>query len=131
MQLKGDIRTVGELGDFCEGMKTNAQGGRTISYGGTALDSTHSLNPCGLLAHLYPMDIFTLTYDNSTVIPLQTTDLSLDGLKGNKFKAPTNAKDIQWIDVESDRFINWMQNPVGISFQILWGKFNYSIPKGK
>lgn len=46
-QLKGDDRTVKELGDFCENKATNAEGGRTTSYTGQALVSTAALNPCG------------------------------------------------------------------------------------
>ena len=68
--------------------------------------------------------------DKLTIYDIKTTGISLDQLKGKKFKRNPNSEQKQWIDVEHERFINWMQVPPGNSFQVLWGRIDEKIQKG-
>ena len=70
-------------------------------------------------------------HDTAGNIDMKTDNISLKGLQAKKYKKNKESTKKQWIDVESERFINWMQTPLGNTFDILWGRIDTNIPKGK
>lgn len=92
----------------------NYQSAKLISYTGVPLAKTaeSALNPCGLLADQYPGDTFTIKFKaNNTDIPLEVTDIAYKPLIAERFKRGPSTTDLQWVDPQSERFINWMQSP--------------------
>lgn len=68
-------------------------------------------------------------YKNLTEIPLDRTNLTWDGLKDNKFVSTNRSK--EWLDVTSDRFINWMMPNTYPSTYKGWFRPTQMILKGE
>ena len=87
-------------------------------------------SPCGLLARNYFNDTYNLTFNNGTYIKINETGISNKYLKNKFFKRRKNYKQLQWIDVENEHFINWMNVETFSNFRKLWGKINIDLEEG-
>lgn len=123
-QLQGDVLSVGSLDD-CDPIKTNADLGRTTSYGGTTLDPNAAANPCGLLAKSFFNDSFSING-----FTIDETGIAWESDKEDKFGKPPNSEDIQWIDPTNEHFIVWMRTAGMPDFRKLWGVIYTDIPVG-
>ena len=79
-------------------------------------------SPCGLLARSYFNDTYKLTYNNGTNIYINETGISDQYQKNNFFKRRKDYMTKQWIDVENEHFINWMNIETFSTFKKLWGR---------
>jgi LEM3 (ligand-effect modulator 3) family / CDC50 family len=82
---------------FCADMKTNADAGATFSFKNTKLDSKANMNPCGILASLFPRDNFQINKVNSSLAAglvdsryIETEGFNWDGYADKKYKAPSD-----------------------------------------
>ena len=65
-------------------------------------------SPCGLWARSFFNDTYYLAFLNGTSIKINEYNISNEYLKNNFFKRRKDYKSKQWIDVENEHFINWM-----------------------
>jgi hypothetical protein len=99
------------------------------------------LAPCGIFATLTPKDTFTLTLKDEgsaasslvplpadTTIEIKDKGIVWDGLKGTRFKNDDKSK--QWADVEEERFIDWMKQPMTPNFSHLVGVISSDLKEG-
>lgn len=87
-------------------------------------------SPCGLLARSYFNDTYNITYDNGTYINIDETGIANKYLKKNFFKRRKDYQNTQWIDVENEHFINWMNIETFSTFRKLWGKIYEDLEPG-
>ena len=80
-------------------------------------------SPCGLLARCFFNDTYNLTFSNGTNINISEYGISNEYLKKKFLKRNKDYKTKQWIDVENEHFINWMNKLLFIIF------FNLKIKK--
>jgi LEM3 (ligand-effect modulator 3) family / CDC50 family len=107
-QLKGSVVSDQVLNQTCSPAFTNRDLGVTNSYTGVPLNPDAPAYPCGLFPKYFPFDDLRIfDSSNNEVILNKTSDLTWPGLKGNKFRNTNTTT--QWIDIESDRFVNWMR----------------------
>lgn len=70
-------------------------------------------------------------YDNqSTPIFINETDISNDYDREYLFIRNTNYTETQWIDVQNEHFIVWMQMESFPDFRKLWGRINSPLVPG-
>jgi hypothetical protein len=95
------------LRSICKGAVTNKDMGKTMNFAGNVtLNPDAIASPCGFLAKNFPLDDYkSLTNDKGEVIPVSTQNLIM---KEEKEKFQQDLDVPQWVDVSSDRFINWM-----------------------
>ena len=87
-------------------------------------------SPCGLWAKSFFNDTYNLTFANGTRININEYDISNQYLKENFFKRRNDYKNKQWIDVENEHFINWMNIETSHNFKKIWGKINFDLEPG-
>ena len=87
-------------------------------------------SPCGLFARSYFNDTYNLTYENGTFIQIDENGIANKYLKNKFFKRRKDYKIKQWIDVENEHFINWMNVETFNSFRKLWGKIYVNLNPG-
>ena len=87
-------------------------------------------SPCGLWARSFFNDTYNLTFANGTRININEYDISNQYLKENFFKRRNDYKNKQWIDVENEHFINWMNIETSHNFKKIWGKINFDLEPG-
>ena len=87
-------------------------------------------SPCGLLARSFFNDTYQITFNNGTEINIDETGISNSYLKKHFYKRRKDYKDTQWIDVENEHFINWMNIETFSNFRKLWGKIYYDLEPG-
>ena len=87
-------------------------------------------SPCGLLARNFFNDTYNITFNNGTFINIDETNISSKYLKKHFFKRRKNYKEIQWIDVENEHFINWMNVETFSTFRKLWWKIYIDLEPG-
>ena len=87
-------------------------------------------SPCGLWARSFFNDTYNLTFANGTRININEFDISNQYLKENFFKRRNDYKNKQWIDVENEHFINWMNIETSHNFKKIWGKINFDLEPG-
>ena len=87
-------------------------------------------SPCGLFARSFFNDTYNLTFENGTFIFIDENNISNKYLKNNFFKRRKNYQSKQWIDVENEHFINWMNVETFNTFRKLWGKINIDLLPG-
>ena len=73
-QLSGEHINKAEASK-CEPYVTNAQMGVTQSWAGQPLNPDDIASPCGLQAKLYFRDSFEIIMNNSSIVPVRTTNL--------------------------------------------------------
>ena len=97
---------------------------------GHNFSETDVASPCGLLARNYFNDTYNITFNNGTYIFINETGIANSYLKKKFFKRRKNYKNVQWIDVENEHFINWMNAETFNNFRKLWGKINIVLEEG-
>lgn len=98
---------------------------------GHTFQPTDPANPCGLFARAFFNDTYTM-YNNHTnsQITIDETKISNKYLREKFFKRNKNYQETQWIDVQNEHFINWMNVETFDNFRKLWGRIPTSLPKG-
>ena len=91
---------------------------------------TDIASPCGLLARSYFNDTYNITFSNGTYIDIDETGISNDYLKKHFYKRRKDYKNLQWIDIENEHFINWMNIETFNTFKKLWGKIHSDLEPG-
>ncbi|EGR27197.1 ligand-effect modulator 3 LEM3 family protein, putative [Ichthyophthirius multifiliis] len=104
-------------------------------------------NPCGLIAASYFNGyliyfllflfflIFIDTYVlenklNNQPVHISNKDIAWPSDKENKFKRNKDYQNIQWLDVEDERFMVWMRTAALPNFRKLWGIIEKGLEKG-
>ena len=98
---------------------------------GHTFNKTDIANPCGLIARAFFNDTYTLhNNDLDMNIPINETLISNSYLRKQFYKRNKNYKEKQWIDVENEHFINWMNVETFDNFRKLWGRITMDLPAG-
>ena len=103
---------------------------RVWSTDGSRLISNQTASPCGLFPKNYPLDNFWFFRAKEPEKPviLNTTDITWSGLKGNKYNSVNTTK--EWLDLEDERFINWMRpNTFPYAYKS-WGRLEEDLEPG-
>ena len=87
-------------------------------------------SPCGLWARSFFNDTYYLTFLNGTSIKINEYNISNEYLKKNFFKRRKDYKSKQWIDVENEHFINWMNIETFHNFKKIWGRIDIDLKPG-
>lgn len=99
-----------------------------MSVNGINLNQDEVAIPCGSAARAYFNDTFILQDINTNTIPIQDTGIAWSDDVDFKFKNQDLNK--QWIDVEKERFINWMKISPYNNVKKNWGRIETDLPKG-
>lgn len=127
-QLRGNKISSAEE-DNCSDAKYNkdfAFAKKSVS--GDPLQKDEIAHPCGLAARSYFNDTFILKNDKNENIQIKDDKISWDDDVDYKFKNYDLKK--QWIDVESERFINWMKIASFRNFRKTWGRIENDLEEG-
>lgn len=112
--------------DGCDVYTTNAQMNKTVSVTGRPLNPNDTAIPCGVTAFTYFNDAFTLNVAGSpTPVPIATTGIAWTSDRLYKFVNVDLNR--QWIDVQDERFINWMRVSPYNHFAKTWGVVNTNL----
>ena len=87
-------------------------------------------SPCGLLGRSFFNDTYNITFPNGTCIKINEYNISNEYLKTKFFKRRADYQNRQWIDVENEHFINWMNIETFHNFKKLWGKIDFDLKPG-
>ena len=87
-------------------------------------------SPCGLLAKSFFNDTYNITDDEGNYINIDENGIANSYLKNTFFKRRKDYKEKQWIDVENEHFINWMNTETFSTFIKLWGKIYRDLEPG-
>mmetsp|Transcript_12983 Transcript_12983/g.13112 ORF Transcript_12983/g.13112 Transcript_12983/m.13112 type:complete len:225 (-) Transcript_12983:41-715(-) len=131
-QLMGDDRSESDVDKYCDPVTTMEDLG---FYTTLNLTEDDVANPCGLLPKAYFNDTYSLITSNDTdsfiEIEMEDDNIAWDVDTEEKFDENDNAEEVQWIDVENEHFIVWM-NVAGLPyFRKLWGRIEEDLPEGK
>lgn len=127
-QLKGNYMDADELG-FCNPVILNKDLHVKYSIGGVELDPNKPAYPCGLVARSIFNDTFELFKGNSQ-IPISSENIAWDDDLDRYKNLEEKADELQWLDVESERFMVWMRTAALPDFRKLWGRIEQPIKKG-
>ncbi|CAD8154439.1 unnamed protein product [Paramecium octaurelia] len=111
---------------ICDQYKTNQEMGKTLSVTGKALAQDDIAIPCGIAAYSYMNDEFSLNKDGKQI---SITDQGISW-ESDREKYTNINLDKQWIDMESERFINWMRPSPLSRFRKLWGRIDQDLEPG-
>ena len=132
-QLRGEILEESDIKDDCEPIILNKDlydGIKSINTtnANNTLDPDGVAHPCGLIAKSF----FNDTYELKPLIG-EDIRISSEGIAWSidkkKFKNSNNYN-IQWKDVEDERFIVWMRPASLPDFRKPWGKIERNLQKG-
>ena len=133
-QLKGNVLKESEVKDDCDPVILNKDIYEGVkNFGGTIeLDQNAVAHPCGLIARSYFNDSFSIKKkdaqdENGITISDEDIAWSVDK---KKYKNAPNSDQIQWLNVEEERFIVWMRPAALPDFRKLWGKIDKDLSKG-
>ena len=124
-QLQGEDEDKDDVDSRCDPIITNKDGDRKWSYDGYSLDPNDPANPCGLAAHTVFTDSFRIPGKQ-----FSHEGLSWDSDLEYLYKRTKNWKEVQWLDVEDERFISWMKIAVHPTFRKLWGVIEEDLDAG-
>lgn len=114
------MKTSGDLfGDNSENM---------VSFTGHPLNPKDILDPCGLIARAFFNDTFTILKGNEPV-KINETDIAYSTDKKYMFKRSENPNK-QWIDVENEHFMVWMNTELFSTFLKKWGHIDNDLEAG-
>ena len=147
-QLKGNLCKEKDVKDDCDPIITNKDLGRIYSLNNKTLKENDIAHPCGLIARSFFNDSYELHYNKTTNNENNEESISNNNNINNniniykediasksdkkRFKnlKLDNWRDIQWLDVEDERFMVWMR-PAGLNnFRKIWGKINKTLEEG-
>jgi hypothetical protein len=134
-QLRGeDVK-----GEGCEDINTMEEmfGNNSIYYTNEwnhTFKKNDLANPCGLFARSFFNDSYELyknINDKETIkINIIEKNISNQYLREKFFKRNKHYKTKQWIDVENEHFINWMNVETFHNFRKLWGRIENDLDEG-
>ena len=102
---------------------------KLVSYTGNQLDPEGVLNPCGKIARNFFNDRFTLYREkDKQPILINETNIAYEADKKLLFKRGDNTT--QWIDVEDEHFIVWMNMETFNGFTKKWGSVEQDLLRG-
>ena len=130
IQLRNaELHTANDL-DGCIYYLTNADLKVTTAVDGTPLDAGEVAYPCGLAAATYFTDSFELLgLDGAADIPVSGDNITWKAMRDHQFKNFDLSR--QWINVQNERFINWMTIAPFDDFMKTWGRIDQDIPPGR
>lgn len=99
------------------------------SFTGAELDPNAYLNPCGLIAAFFFNDTFLLYNSDDEIIPINETGIAYKTDKKYMYKRNSNPN-LQWIDVENEHLMVWMNMELFPNFIKKWGHIDQVLPKG-
>ncbi len=103
---------------------------RYKTFTGKPLSPDDFANPCGLIARAYFDEEYVVYDTKNLVVRINEKDIANSFDKNNFFKRHPNAEDIQWIDVENEHFMIWMNMETYNNFRKLWGRIEQDLPMG-
>ena len=110
----------------CDNLKTNKEMGKTTAINGETLDENETAIPCGIAAKLFFNDNFKITKNNVEIF-IDDNNIAWD-VDRERFKNLDLSK--QWIDLENERFINWIKIAPFQNFIKTWGVINEDLDAG-
>lgn len=117
----------------CDKMKTNkdffGKDKEMISFTGKPLKSNDLMNPCGLIARSFFNDSYKLYNSKNETIAIDESNIAYNPDKKYMFKNNED-KDKQWIDVENEHFIIWMNIELFSDFIKRWGYIDKDLDPG-
>lgn len=124
----GSILDSSKIAD-CAPVILNSDLFTNVSATGAKLDPASAAFPCGLVARSYFNDTFVLTNtDTNTTIPISNVGIAWPDDINYRFK---NANlSLQWIDIQQERFMNWMKVSPFMDFRKTWGVINSNLQAG-
>jgi len=150
-QLKGkEITDKKDVKDDCDPIITNRDLGRKYSLNNKELNESKIAHPCGLIARSFFNDSYEIHFNKTFVHNNDNNEETInnnnninnniniykDGIASKSDKKrfknikEENWRDIQWLDVEDERFMVWMR-PAGLNnFRKIWGKINKTLQEG-
>ncbi len=122
----------------CAGMEYNydAFGNDTtklLSFTGEELKPNALMSPCGNAAFNFFNDNFTLySYSNENMnqILINETGIAYQADKKSTYIRSEDYKTSQWIDVENEHFMVWMNTETYSDFSKKWGRIDQDLQKG-
>ena len=98
-------------------------------------DKKDQANPCGLFARSFFNDsyeLYKIINEKNEIkkININEKNISNKYLREKFFKKNKNYKNKQWIDVENEHFINWMNVETFHNFRKLWGRIEEDLDIG-
>ena len=132
-QLKGNVLKESDVKDDCDPVILNKDiHENLLSIDGNKLDQNAVAHPCGLIARSFFNDSFSIKKKDSqdeNGITISDEDIAWSVDK-KKYKNAPNSDQIQWLNVEDERFIVWMRPAALPDFRKLWGKIDKDLSKG-
>ena len=130
-QLKGNVLKESDIKDDCDPIILNKDIYEGVtSLNGKVLDPDAVAHPCGLIARSFFNDSFTIKAKDNSDININFEDIAWS-VDVKKYKNAPNYQEIQWQDVEDQRFIVWMRPAALPDFRKLWGKIEKDMNKGE
>ena len=127
-QLRGEDLPAGDLED-CKPTLYNRDIPATVAVDGTPLNPDAVAIPCGNAARGRFTDTFELVNDDSgQVYSISSEGIAWNTDKQHKFKNIDLSR--QWLNVEDERFINWMKVAPFSKFRKSWGVIAEDLPPG-
>lgn len=108
-------------------------GDNTIMYTnewGHTFSKEDPANPCGLFPRCYFNDTYKLKDSRDNDVFINEKNISNKYLREKFFKRNAQYQTTQWVDVENEHFINWMNVETFNHFRKLWGRIDHDLPKG-
>ena len=114
----------------CAPDATNQEMEKYWAVDGSKLEASQLSYPCGLMSKYYPRDSFDFfgPGDPQRRVRLSRSGISWEGLQGNKFRSTDKSR--EWVNVESETFINWMQPNMWHNVYKAWGRFEEPLAPG-
>jgi hypothetical protein len=125
---EGVIKNATEL-DICAPIIRNKDNYFNSSVTGKTLDPEKAAHPCGLIARTFFNDTFQI-FNLATNREINISESGIAWPDDKNFKFKNANLDMQWIDIESERFIAWVKISPFTDFRKSWGIINEDLPKG-
>lgn len=133
-QLSSGTYTANATYANCDPVTTNANLFVTKALDGTPLDPQAQAFPCGLVARSLFNDTFVLNYTeagSNTNFVLQENGIAWPDDINYRYKNTNGSfQSVQWVDVQSQRFMNWMKMSPFTDFRKTWGVIQQDMPAG-
>lgn len=130
--MRGD-ENGGDTNDNCEGAIYNKDfpfiTSSFKSPSGAVLNPDDVAIPCGMAARSYFNDTYTIQDSQGNTIPVSEKNIAWLDDRAHRFKNIDLNK--QWIDMESERFMNWMKVSPFSNVHKVWGRIDTDLPKGQ
>jgi hypothetical protein len=130
-QLKGNILTEKEVKDDCDPIILNKdiyEGLKSINK--KTLDPDAVAHPCGLIAKSFFNDSYEIKrQEGNEEIKINGNNIAWKVDK-KKYKNADDYNELQWLNVEDERFMIWMRPAALPDFRKLWGRIEKDLRKG-